>query len=1324
MRDLPTSFAGVHYSKTKEPIYVVSIEFAADDVVYMTSHRGVAVPALATVFPACVEKISGTTQQIAPDEGRSTIGNISFNVIDKDGAISLLLATKDAAGKGIRSKRVRVYQAFSGMVWEEIKSNLVQTQMVDDLAYSTGAYLFKCVDIQRSMRTDIFDLATTRLSRGIDATQLKIPVYAVNGFESLMHGASFTDAPNSRVGYIRVEDEIIRWTRAGMDPEFGLCFVADKRGALGSRAVAHEVDEGSSEDQRPEVEEFVYLEMPAIKLAYALLTGNLYGQLGENLPSKWHLGISGEWIRTNDFLSIGLDLWDPDTDDGFIVRFVGLDKRDAKKFIEKELCLLTASYMPIYSNGELGLRRFSSVLHTAPYVYELNEDCVVKTGDLGIDLKAVNNLLSVEWNYDVVKDKLTRQRIIRDVDSIEKYGESTAKSLQFAGLSGSRHTTSTVEGLFDRIRDRYAAPPHRLTLRCLPRTNVVEVGDVVRVNLPSLRDSFTGQPLDRAMEVQQVSINWETGQVDIKLFGSTQPATPLLPSMPGGNNPDPSLAVLPDSFYSYGVNIAAHPQVTLTVVGGVGHITSGGLGITGGPTVNSTILHYDGDLEIDAGVLLAFSQNIQLRVRGHLQINGTLTGKGRGHLGAPAATAAGYPLGGNGIHLVNYGTPGYIGPTESGGGVTSWIQFGKDRWEWTSWRGWQTPGQVQGIPALTIVDWGGVAIAGLPKDLRGTSGASGRNSYNDDTHDNNFYVDGGAGGASGAGLVIISRGVSFGAAGTIDVSGNDGQLGVNSAGGRLIGGAGAGGAPGGVIFVIDGVANEIPELSRITARFGASPLHVGTHLLTEPGKVSYHPPLGETITSYWRGYSPTPPDLSGYGGASRIFFVPPKVEPAPDLPDDAAAAVAITATELINTPRTTAGDRSTIEVAVTPPADTAYAYSQIYMREAGSTAWQYQGAADDELDIVVASDGKTYEIQPRSVSVFKVESPTGPITTITVTSMNAQRPANVVNARINHVGNLNQIYWDRIDDDRIVDYEIRNGLTWANSTAVSRVVMPMYNAQGNGTFWVAARIIGVDGGSVYSAMPLQIVINEAVITRNIVATFDEAATGWSGVLAGGAEVGVDVLQLAGTGNILAAPNFLAVPDVLHYGEVASSGSYTFPAAHTINIGRVAPCTVQVNLDLSILWLASGDAPETLPLEVIVTPQIALSQDGVTWGDWQDYQVGIYTFRAVKARVLLASTNVHATPQVRNLQILVDVPDRVDRRVVATLATGVVNVAYTSPFNGGPDGLLIPFVTPTINGATSGDTVRITNQTLSGFDIDVVNGGARVVRSVNIRAEGY
>ncbi|MCP4987848.1 MAG: hypothetical protein GY928_17885, partial [Colwellia sp.] len=162
-------------------------------------------------------------------------------------------------------------------------------------------------------------------------------------------------------------------------------------------------------------------------------------------------------------------------------------------------------------------------------------------------------------------------------------------------------------------------------------------------------------------------------------------------------------------------------------------------------------------LTINTGVDVVFTGNVQLRIKGHLTINGKLNGKGQGL----AASAT--------------GQPGYIGSTKPTGGVDyDWPNL----YVWTindvSTERPAVSADHGSFPSLTIVNSAGV-LSGLPNDLRGTSGSQGGAAV---MVEEGTTTPGGVGGAGGAGIVIVCRGMSYGAAGEIDTSGNDGTAGT------------------------------------------------------------------------------------------------------------------------------------------------------------------------------------------------------------------------------------------------------------------------------------------------------------------------------------------------------------------------------------------------------------------------------------------------------------------------------------------------------------------------------------------------------------------
>lgn len=347
----------------------------------------------------------------------------------------------------------------------------------------------------------------------------------------------------------------------------------------------------------------------------------------------------------------------------------------------------------------------------------------------------------------------------------------------------------------------------------------------------------------------------------------------------------------------------------------------------------------------------------------------------------------------------------------------------------------------------------------------------------------------------------------------------------------------------------------------------------------------------------------------------------------------------------------------------------------------------------------------------------------------------------VTNLRSSYVASITQLTWDEVTDFRSVLYEIRKGAEWTGAQLLSRVAHPPFAAQGNGTYWVAAYSQPMPGLQVYSNDPQDIVISGAQIVQNVIASWDEAASGWSGALSGYVTVRGGNLVTTGSGNILAIANYLSMPDILDYGG-EGDGVYTIPSSHIVGIGRVAPCNVIIS------WTANGQHQADNILQVgdylgdtdildfaasasiSVYPEIALSQDGVSWGAWQKYSAGAYSAKAYNARISLNTSDPGIEAIVSSFVFEVDVPDRTDHYVGINVPTGGLNLLFApdggaaASFNGGPGSASVPAVQVTILNATSGDTAVISALTLGGCTIQILNAGSPVSRNVNILAEGY
>jgi hypothetical protein len=351
--------------------------------------------------------------------------------------------------------------------------------------------------------------------------------------------------------------------------------------------------------------------------------------------------------------------------------------------------------------------------------------------------------------------------------------------------------------------------------------------------------------------------------------------------------------------------------------------------------------------------------------------------------------------------------------------------------------------------------------------------------------------------------------------------------------------------------------------------------------------------------------------------------------------------------------------------------------------------------------------------------------------------------------------NITQLSWTEVTDFRQpILYEIRKGTDWTSGAVIGRYAHPPVPALGDGTYWINSYCQPISGLQVYGATPISQTLSGSVIPLNVKASWDEAATGWTGILDGSVFFDGLFVRTVGAGDILAALDVFALLDVIDYQDgPGSGGTYEVPVSHAIDVGYVAACLV------SITFAASGVPVEQNVFEydpffsvtdffgafanqfVSVYPQVALSQDGVTWGPWQNYQAGYYRARKYKARMVVQTNDPNTIAFLTAFEFTVYVPTRVDHSaLIGGVVTSLTNLAVppaglnlvflpdgassAGPFNGGVSNATRPNFFMNILSAQPGDVISITSMTLSGCTVQVTNAGVGVARNVNCYPEGY
>lgn len=227
------------------------------------------------------------------------------------------------------------------------------------------------------------------------------------------------------------------------------------------------------------------------------------------------------------------------------------------------------------------------------------------------------------------------------------------------------------------------------------------------------------------------------------------------------------------------------------------------MGPLGGPHVIPNGYNFvAGDYWFDGSVSLAIATSctingtVRIFSLGTITINGTIDGAGRGVVGEAAVTS------GNGL---NGTTAGFVGLGGNGGGIAGGgaIHASIDAAPGLGAAPINSTPPTLNIIGLSATPW--TAVAGLPSSLIGSQAASGG-------VDNGIFSGGvsGKGGWSGAGLLLMARGIYI-TAGHVNLNGIAGDNATLGGGG--FSGGGGGGAGGSFVALAERDANGLINMS-------------------------------------------------------------------------------------------------------------------------------------------------------------------------------------------------------------------------------------------------------------------------------------------------------------------------------------------------------------------------------------------------------------------------------------------------------------------------------------------------------------------------------
>lgn len=255
-------------------------------------------------------------------------------------------------------------------------------------------------------------------------------------------------------------------------------------------------------------------------------------------------------------------------------------------------------------------------------------------------------------------------------------------------------------------------------------------------------------------------------------------------------------------------------------------------------------------------------------------------------------------------------------------------------------------------------------------------------------------------------------------------------------------------------------------------------------------------------------------------------------------------------------------------------------------------------------------------------------------------------------------GDSIELYWDKLAEKDIENYEIREGYSYDEGTPVARgvtgtsVTLPIDVTRVYHYFIKARNKAGFE--SVHAASATVNVT--ALLPRNVIMTFDEIALAngthsntlftnskYNWQTFGGRFSDYPALKWeeAGSQKVLAI-------DLTK----ASKGTYTTPV---IDVSSVITCNVT-----SVFYSTTAMRGGTASLKV------RTSQDNVTWTNWTVFKPVQRTFRYIQFKVDMSTENTARSPEVSKFVISIDVPDT-DIALKQTIAKGGSTVGYGHTF---------------------------------------------------------
>lgn len=426
-----------------------------------------------------------------------------------------------------------------------------------------------------------------------------------------------------------------------------------------------------------------------------------------------------------------------------------------------------------------------------------------------------------------------------------------------------------------------------------------------------------------------------------------------------------------------------------------------------------------------------------------------------------------------------------------------------------------------------------------------------------------------------------------------------------------------------------------------------------------------------------------------------------------------------------------------VEIEPVSGVEAPVLYYRLRWREQGSSLWSV-GETQAAAPVVYTgtlSRRVRYDVEVEAVGFDRRSSGWAAAGAYTA-YVDVAAPGPVRDLRVDVLTEQARLSWARPEGANVDHYEVRHSTDpaadWGASVAVAEtvrqteVLLPAHN----GVYHVRAR--NFDG--LLSEVSATVQVNSGGALQKNVVQILTGHPAWNGTTSGSAYKNGAVIEAsAETNNVHDFADLHAVADMHTDGAVEADGYIEL--AETCDLGAVYTSRVSVSLrgggsnpandvhgwtDLHAVIDAHGASDDSWR----ITVEISTTEDtgpSPTWGPWQPVVVGDHKFAQARFRLRMEALDEAILVQVSELEITVDMPDRIERGADIAHVTGGTQITYPGAFRAMPaltiDGQNLPSGARILRSAVSaaGFTVNFTdsggtNLTGVSFDYTAIGHG--------------